>query len=413
MKKIVSLILCVTLFLIIGTVFSGCGSDNSKANYLNYISVNGTDGYGTIDDRADISSIKEKRRMAKDQKNDLLYGKYDLLAEFFHNCEVVVVDGDNGHLSNGDVITLKFKSKSDIDEEFIDQYDIDDNDYTMDEFEYEVKGLKKGKTVNIDENNIYMSFSGFSEKAHLDECNVVGTEAMGVANCTPSKYDNFSNGDILSVDVSLGTNHLYILPNNEPKTIKVKVEGLPEIPNKLEGVDTSEVDKLFNEYVKKVNLLGSGIGDMFPTEFMSEEEDDKYGLETNIRIDNIYPTKIIDNSVKYYKVKSDDIAIYSKQFSLGVSGFAEKDGMFTHKGESFNCTAYGILYVPVVVRNGKLITQKPLNSDENIYTYINSNGSDNEEEILDINLINYNTDNKNKINERYKSIIDKCESHIY
>lgn len=395
MKKLTSVLLSVAMLLTMAVMFSGCGGPKQEAMYIKFLKAYGTNGHGVVG--WDLNYLEDKMEKAEDQKNEDLYSKYKCLYDYYKNCKLNPVEGENKNLSNGDVVTFKFKSDDDeiIDEDMIKEYNITEDEYTLDEFDFEIKGLKEPKKVEVKKNEIKLNYSGYNGKATVTaEC----TNSSKVVSCEVSKSDNLSNGDKITVTPSISEiDDTYVLKNPKEK-FEFTVSGLPEFSDSLDGIDTSEVDKLMDEFVSKNSFSTYSVGDSLDDEdVLSESDYENYYLD-QIPIIKCDQSKLDDNTKKYYKFQRSDRAIYSKKLTVSYTGKADKDKIVAKKGKILKGSERFIIYANVVTVDGKLHLVNP-----------NYGGSDSKP---------YLTDYKDESNafipyDSYSNVIDKINENGY
>lgn len=368
MKKLTSVLLSVAMLLTMAVMFSGCGGPKQEAMYIKFLKAYGTNGHGVVG--WDLNYLEDKMEKAEDQKNEDLYSKYKCLYDYYKNCKLNPVEGENKNLSNGDVVTFKFKSDDDeiIDEDMIKEYNITEDEYTLDEFEFEIKGLKEPKEVEVKKNEIKLNYSGYNGKATVTaEC----TNSSKVVSCEVSKSDNLSNGDKITVTPSISEiDDTYVLKNPKEK-FEFTVSGLPEFSDSLDGIDTSEVDKLMDEFVSKNYFGRFNVGDDIGRTVMSESDIEKYPYD-DIPIIKYNQSKLDDNTKQYYKFQRSDRAIYSKKLTVSYTAKADEDKISAKKGDIVKGSQRVIIYANVVTVDGKLHLVNP-----------NYGGSDSEPYLTD------------------------------
>lgn len=368
MKKLTSVLLSVAMLLTMAVMFSGCGGPKQEAMYIKFLKAYGTNGHGVVG--WDLNYLEDKMEKAEDQKNEDLYSKYKCLYDYYKNCKLNPVEGENKNLSNGDVVTFKFKSDDDeiIDEDMIKEYNITEDEYTLDEFEFEIKGLKEPKEVEVKKNEIKLNYSGYNGKATVTaEC----TNSSKVVSCEVSKSDNLSNGDKITVTPSISEiDDTYVLKNPKEK-FEFTVSGLPEFSDSLDGIDTSEVDKLMDEFVSKNYFGAFNVGDDIGRTVMSESDIEKYPYD-DIPIIKYNQSKLDDNTKQYYKFQRSDRAIYSKKLTVSYTAKADEDKISAKKGDIVKGSERVIIYANVVTVDGKLHLVNP-----------NYGGSDSEPYLTD------------------------------
>ena len=355
MKKLTSVLLSVAMLLTMAVMFSGCGGPKQEAMYIKFLKTYGTNGHGVVG--WDLNYLEDKMEKAEDQKNEDLYSKYKCLYDYYKNCKLNPVEGENKNLSNGDVVTFKFKSDDDeiIDEDMIKEYNITEDEYTLDEFEFEIKGLKEPKEVEVKKNEIKLNYSGYNGKATVTaEC----TNSSKVVSCEVSKSDNLSNGDKITVTPSISEiDDTYVLKNPKEK-FEFTVSGLPEFSDSLDGIDTSEVDKLMDEFVSKNYFGAFNVGDDIGRTVMSESDIEKYPYD-DIPIIKYNQSKLDDNTKQYYKFQRSDRAIYSKKLTVSYTAKADEDKISAKKGDIVKGSERVIIYANVVTVDGKLHLVNP------------------------------------------------------
>lgn len=355
MKKLTSVLLSVAMLLTMAVMFSGCGGPKQEAMYIKFLKTYGTNGHGVVG--WDLNYLEDKMEKAEDQQNEDLYSKYKCLYDYYKNCKLKPVEGENKNLSNGDVVTFKFKPDDNetIDEDMIKEYNITEDEYTLDEFDFEIKGLKEPKKVEVKKDEIKLNYSGYNGKATVTaEC----TNSSKVVSCEVSKSDNLSNGDKITVTPSISEiDDTYVLKNPKEK-FEFTVSGLPEFSDSLDGIDTSEVDKLMDEFVSKNYFGAFNVGDDIGRTVMSESDIEKYPYD-DIPIIKYNQSKLDDNTKQYYKFQRSDRAIYSKKLTVSYTAKADEDKISAKKGDIVKGSERVIIYANVVTVDGKLHLVNP------------------------------------------------------
>lgn len=356
MKKLTSVLLSVAMLLTMAVMFSGCGGPSEKAIYPKSIKVEGTNGHGVIDERLSTDLVSEKRRMAEKAANRDLYAHYKSLKEVYNDCVVTVVDGENKNLSNGDTVTIKITSDRGYDKDMLEQLGISEDELSFEEFKYEVQGLNEPQEVEAKKDDIDIEFNGYSGEGRAS---VKYNNSDNAINYELSSVDNLSNGDKVTVTPSISeTNDTYVLKNPKEK-FEFTVSGLPEFSDSLDGIDTSEVDKLMDEFVSK-NYFGTySVGDSLDdSDVLSESDYENYYLD-GIPIIKYNQSKLDDNTKKYYKFQRSDRAIYSKKLTVSYTGKADEDKIVAKKGKILKGSERFIIYANVVTVDGKLHLVNP------------------------------------------------------
>ena len=368
MKKITSILLSVAMLIVVAVVFSGCGGPSKDAIYPNSVEVKGTNGHGKISKYLSDSLVRTKRDMAEKTGNDDLYNHYKGLHEIYDDCKVEVVEGNNGKLSNGDVVTLKITSNENLDEKSLDELGFTKNEISFDEFKYEVQGLKEPKIVEVKKDEIKLEYKGYSGSATTK---VVSSNSCKAIKYKLSKSKDLSNGDVVTVTPSISEdNDVYAL-NKYSKEFDFTVSGLPEFPDTLDGIDTSEVDNFMTDYVnnggcephKKDDSIE---GYLLHTTNKIKSDVDNISSLTNI--ENVTLGKLQDDTVEYYKFKNVNRTIYSKKLKIDYDVVVEDNN--TDKKHYVKGSEDVIVYANVVVVDGKLhLANYYYDSDDTAYDY--------------------------------------------
>ena len=355
MKKVTSVLLSVAMLLTMAVMFSGCGGPSEKAIYPKSIKVEGTNGHGVIAERLSTDLVSEKRRMTEKAANRDLYVHYKSLKKVYNDCVVTVVDGENKNLSNGDTVTIKITSDRGYDKDMLEQLGISEDELSFEEFKYEVQGLNEPQEVEAKKDDIDIEFSGYSGEGRAS---VKYNNSDNAINYKLSSEDNLSNGDKVTVTPSISeTNDTYVLKNPKEK-FEFTVSGLPEFSDSLDGIDTSEVDKLMDEFVSKKYFGAFDVGDDIGRTVMSEYDIEKYPYD-QIPIIKYDQSKLDDNTKKYYKFQRSDRAIYSKKLTVSYTAKADEDKIIAKKGDIVKGSERVIIYANVVTVDGKLHLVNP------------------------------------------------------
>ena len=348
MKKLTSVLLSVAMLLTMAVMFSGCGGPSEKAIYPKSIKVEGTNGHGVIDERLSTDLVSEKRRMAEKAANRDLYDHYKSLKKVYNDCVVTVVDGENKNLSNGDTVTIKITSDRGYDKDMLEQLGISEDELSFEEFKYEVQGLNEPQEVEAKKDDIDIEFNGYSGEGRAS---VKYNNSDNAINYELSSEDNLSNGDKVTVTPSISeTNDTYVLKNPKEK-FDFTVSGLPEFPDSLDGIDTSEVDDFINKYVSDGFCKHYQIGDEIDYDQLKLKQTDKFSFYYD-EVTKINIGKPQENTTKYYKYKNQNRALYSKKLKID---YDVKYGRRNKNDEkSMKYSEESIIYANVVVVDGKL-----------------------------------------------------------
>lgn len=381
MKKIVSLILCVTLYLTIGTVISGCGEsveDNPK--FTKQFVLYGPSGFAKL--------MGVNYEYYDDLKDDVDFStkqKYDYLSDYYKKNGIKIVSGaKNGRLSNGDVLTLKFENP--IPEELVKEYNFTKDLYTSEEFTYVVNGLPEPKVVdNITKDDISVEYSGVSGYVHVS-----------VTRKDDYKYPidveipnngSIKNGEKFNVVINLDHEYnlynveekkytKYIFKDDKPVVLEYTIDDFPEIPDTLDGVDTKAVDKqLYDLYIDKnkkdVEIYTPSnheygntgyennevVGNIYEyanevffgkkKNFCPEYNYDAYilGAEKLLEV-NLKENYIAKNIINSYNNRK--VAYYARYICTKNVHSATEDGDFFYD-------VYSCVIAPVVVKDGQLM----------------------------------------------------------
>lgn len=391
MKKIISLILCVTLLLTIGTVISGCGEsveDNPKftkqfvffgpSGFAKLMGVN----YEYYDDLKDDVDFSNKQ-------------KYDYLSDYYKKNGIKIVSGaKNGKLSNGDVLTLKFENP--IPEELVKEYNFTKDLYTSEEFTYVVNGLPEPKVVdNITKDDISVEYSGVSGYVHVS-----------VTRKDDYKYPidveipnngSIKNGEKFNVVINLDHEYdpkniedkkytKFIFKDDKPVVLEYTIDEIPEIPDTLDGVDTTTIDKQLFDFMKKLNNK-SAINEIEDGKLTVYQPDDFYNpysdtYTKNDIVGDLYKVNdevFFDGKMRFLPKNNYDAIIFSTGEYNGVN---LKENYFVKSvlngnnnrrvayyakyicgklfselksGERYNFDVYECVISPVVVKDGQLM----------------------------------------------------------
>lgn len=348
MKKLTSVLLSIAMLLTMAVMFSGCGGPSEKAIYPKSIKVEGTNGHGVIDESLSTDLVSEKRRMAEKAANRDLYAHYKSLKEVYNDCVVTVVDGENKNLSNGDTVTIKITSDRGYDKDMLEQLGISEDELSFEEFKYEVQGLNEPQEVEAKKDDIDIEFNGYSGEGRAS---VKYNNSDNAINYELSSEDNLSNGDKVTVTPSISeTNDTYVLKNPKEK-FEFTVSGLPEIPDSLDGIDTSEVDDFINKYISDGFCKHYQIGDEIDYDQLKLKQTDEFSFYYD-EVTKINIGKPQENTTKYYKYKNQNRALYSKKLKID---YDVKYGRRNKNDEkSMKYSEESIIYANVVVVDGKL-----------------------------------------------------------
>ena len=423
MKKITSILLSVAMLLAMAVMFTGCGGPSEDAIYPKSVEVEGTNGHGLINEHLNTKAVYNKRNMAEKAGNEDLYQHYDGLANIYNSCQMTVVDGKNGSLSNGDIVTLKITSTQ-YNEKDLEELGFTEEEITFNEFKYEVKDLKEPIKVDLKKNDIILSYSGFNGEGEIsvsDNLKLKDSKGQNWTNVIYyecSKTSELSNGDKITITPHISEENTNFVLKNKDAKYEFTVSGLPEFPDTLDGIDTSEVDKLMDDYVNNSKLNVTDVGDFIFSGLMSENDNANYKYDL-IPITDIKTGKLDDKTTKYYKYKHDNRAIYCKTLTISYTAVADKDQLTAKKGDVVKGSERVIVYANVVVVDGKLHLINPNynSSDSSVKAYLDNYYDENGSIIPysgDYNIIDVIREKHyNTIEQDYNEFIQKSDVGEY
>ena len=251
MKKIASLLLSAAI--IFGTLVFATGCTKvQKVDLSKYVAFEGYSQMASIKEQPEIQDyeteyeeLKEERSEARDDDDDERYEelkeKMSLLKDLKRALDCVtfkVVKGDDGKLANGDTIVVKAR----YNEDKVARYDVAFED---DEFEVKVKDLEEKEIVDaFDEKYVKVTFTGIDGTGSVDIEKTDEADDLSIYYSADKTY-GVSNGEKIKIKAYTYSDEIMLKDCDEDgnATKEFTVEGLGEIPEKLENVDTSEIDK--------------------------------------------------------------------------------------------------------------------------------------------------------------------------
>lgn len=385
MKRIISTIISVALVLSSLVFATGCSS-KQEIDLAKYVTFEGCSGMATLNTEPEIEDydeqmekLKEKKASAKKKDNDDKYEEYkEEMAQLrdlnnaLEKVKFVLKDGEDGKIKNGDKITVKAK----YNEEKIEKYDVE---FTSDTITMTVKGLEEKDIIDpFDESKFTLTYSGLDGDGEAN--GKYDSDDVYIYYDIDPNYD-LSNGDTIEVQAYC-SNEDYMLKDCDEygtATKEFTVEGLGAVPEKLDGTDTSEIDKLLLEKVKEDY-----------SDLKKGEEDKGYflGIEAE-GYKNAYLkiTKISDYKAMkgiYGYDGEDKECMYGKLYSRDVTVKVIDPALFgkkIKKGTTKTFTLYYIGYTDddiMVSKDNKLTLDDPEAS-----LYISTNFGDNKEDVIE------------------------------
>lgn len=253
MKKFASLLLSAAIFL--GTLVFATGCTKvQKIDLSKYVAFEGYSGMASIKETPEIqdydteyADLKEERSEARDDDDDKKYEelkeKMSQLKNLKRALDCVtfrVVKGDNGKLANGDTIKIKARYSEDK----VARYDVA---FEANEFQIKVKDLEEKEQIDpFDEKYVKITFTGLDGDGSVDVDKTDEADDLSIYYSADKSYD-VSNGDTIKIEAYTYSDEIMLKDCDEDGKVtkEFTVEGLGEIPEKLENVDTSEIDKEF------------------------------------------------------------------------------------------------------------------------------------------------------------------------
>ncbi|MDE7253359.1 MAG: hypothetical protein K2O32_10520 [Acetatifactor sp.] len=302
MKKLSIILMTVAMTVLM----TGCGKTINANDYVT-VEVSGYDGYGTakvvfdedkFEKACEKLSFKDKTDEAK--LVSLLYGSVDtFLMDCMDGKFTVEGDGENGKLSNGDVVVYKW----DLDEE--NAKEIAGVTLKASDISTKVKGLEQVATFDAFA-VVELSFSGVAPNGQASLKNLAVDGNMTKLAFSMDKYNGLSNGDTITVTLNSSNNTSYMIETfggvPETDTKEYTVSGLDAYATKLDDISEDMYSKMdqqardtISAYVANnwnnpsdlhgVELLGNY--------FLAPKSADVYGNKNSI--DFIYKLTAVDS----------------------------------------------------------------------------------------------------------------------
>ena len=306
MKRTISVIICGLVILSSLVFATGCGKSSHDVDLSKYVEFDGFSTMASLESTPDYEKcederdeIAEKRNDIKD-KSDSKYKEYtEKIAELtdvknaLKNITFSLSKGDDGKIKNGDTITVKAKYKADQIKNF-------GVNIKADEFTVKVSGLEEKEVVDpFDKDHFELKVSGMDGKGRVE--NGKGDEDISYSF---DPYSDLKNGDKVTVEAYTYDDDIVLKDSTESDgskaTKEFTISGLGTIPETLDGVDTSDVDEVLLEELKKDTDVEKG------------ETLDGYDLN------------ITNNDYMFAKLKVTAISDYKK--INGIYGYYEYDG---------------------------------------------------------------------------------------
>ena len=363
MKKLTSVLLSVAMLLTMAVMFSGCGGKSNSSSqkaakvednpeFTQHFKFAGPSGYATILGVDDDYYHELYRSFSDNQSRQ----KYKTLEDFYDDCEINIISGgENGKLKNGDVLTLKFKET--LAPEIVKENNYDKNLYTSNEFTYVVNGLPNPEIVDdITMDDIEVTYRIDAEGTH--PCINRNENYPYPITCEVSeKNKNVVNGDEVEISVGIDNDdedyQKYTYKNSYTK-LKFTAENVPEIPETLDGIDTSEFDKQLFKVKKTQNndLNEDQVGKTY-----AYDDEIFFGNSSNIeKFCPKYNYDAVVGSVENSKIVTDikDNYFVSNNQAYYALYFGQKSASIVDS-QNYTYEIYGFYVCPVAVINGKLV----------------------------------------------------------
>jgi hypothetical protein len=374
MKKTVSILLSAVLVFSALVFATGCESAQ-EVDLSKYVTYEGFSGFATLNTTPSISDyedqydkLKEKKDKAKDDDDDSAYEDYKEqisqlrdLSRALEKVEFKLEKGDDGKLANGDKIKIKAK----YNEDKIEKYNVK---FTADEFEVTVKGLEEKEVIDaFADDACVLEYSG------LDGDGSVYASSYKKDDCTVyysiSPDSDLSNGDEITVTASIYDDD-YALKDSEDgvtATKTYKVEGLGTIPENLNDVDTTDVDKIYLDKITEKATIEKGLTDE-GYDFGIAGDDYRYAKLKIVSCGDIKAEK------KFYGYKAttdgkDSIyaIVYSQTAKVSIVSPSYSSKL--KKGATKDVTAYYVAYMT----NNTMVVDDTFKLKSEDYYYISTN----------------------------------------
>jgi hypothetical protein len=379
MKKTVSILLSAVLIFSALVFTTGCES-TQEVDLSKYVTYEGFSGYATLNTTPTMSNyedkyekLKEKKTKAKKNDDDSAYEDYkeqiSQLRDVNRALEKVTFKlskGDDGKLANGDKIKIKAKYSEDK----IEKYNVK---FTSDEFEVTVKGLEEKKVIDpFTDDACVLEYSGFDGSGSVYASSYKKDDCTIYYSITPDS--NLSNGDEITVTATMYNDDYALKDSDDGSTATktYKVEGLGEIPEKLDNISTDDIDKLYLKQVTEKANIKKGLTDTGYS-FGLTGDDYRYA---KLKIKSCGDIKV---EKKFYGFKETTdgkenlyAIVYSQKAKVSIvrPSFSSK----LKKGATKNVTAYYVAYMT----NGTMVVDNTLKLRNEDYYYISfSDGFEN------------------------------------
>ena len=354
MKRTISVIICGLVVLSSLVFATGCGKNTYDVDLSKYVQFDGFSGTATLNSKADYQKCKDERdeiaekRSDISDKSDSKYKEYsEKIAELtetknaLNNITFSLVKGNDGKIKNGDTITVKAK----YDEDKLKNFGVN---IKSDEFSFKVSGLEEKEIIDpFDDEHFELKVSGLDGDGYAENAK----DDDDIYYSFDPHYD-LSNGDTVTVTASVDSyDSDFILKGADSygeATKEFTISGLGEVPETIDGVDTSDVDSYMLDEIK--------------SEYGVKKGDEEEGYDLGIRDDDYEYSDLKVTAVSdYKKVKGiygycDDYStpyskygvVYSRDITVKVTDtYSSK----IKKGSSKTFTVYYICYSDLFMVN--------------------------------------------------------------
>ncbi len=376
MKKSASLFLVAVIALSALVFSSGCKKVN-EVDLAKYVQYTGFSGFASIEEKPVIDKydetlekLKKARKDAREDDDDDAYEeakeKISDLKDLYKALSLVkfkLVKGENGKLANGDKIKIKAKYNS----EKLEKYEVK---FTADEFELKVKGLEEKEIIDaFAEDTFKPEYSGLDGDGSCYIKSYDVPEKNVTVYYSLDKSSDLSNGDTIKVTATIYDNN-FMLKDGEDDgltaTTTITVAGLGEIPEKLDGVDTSAVDEKYLDKISGESKIAERLTDKGYA-FRLYDEDLRYASLKILKASDIK----VEKKIYGYKNSTDGKSmvygiIYSQDVEVKVIDPSYSSKL--KKGAETKSTAYYLAYM----NSNLMVSDKKLVIRDEDYYYIST-----------------------------------------
>ncbi len=358
MKKTATFLTAVIVFMVV-TIFAGC-SDNrinlSAKDYLD-VSTNGFNGNAIVSLSVDTSKLDElKSEIFKDfdytnpdqykKYGEFESGLYDLKSSMSYE----IVSDKKKDFSNGDVISVKLK----YNEEKAGKINVAFSDTT---FDYTVEGLTVGTTIDPFK-GLKVEYNGIAPNisATFDTTNCEDYVRNNVEFMVDSDNGELSNGEKFNVSISYSESKAEENAIMFSQTSKqFTVEGAPEYPKNLDGVDLTAVDAQFKDMLDGNALTRFVVGSEINV-FGSWSDNFKVSKVTSKPVSKVY--LMSKNTSDRYNNTTNR---YQVIWQIDAQGTFTRDYDNYKKGQKATVSAYYVTYISnIPVDSNKKISDEYL-----------------------------------------------------